>query len=309
MKTLSSSVLPGYGIAGASAALATLAQLPLRRLFSTEHPFPCFYVAILVTAWYAGLHRALLVLILGTLSSAYFFLPPTNSFSIADRADQVGLGLYFASGLAAMILIESLRRQQQEAAEQVRSQAQSLAHEQAARAEAEAAFHRLAEEQQKALALATELRVAKERLARDNQALQRQREAELSAGEAKGPPTGSVTGLSRERLPIRTAYSVMLVRVAEIDFAVSRNRRVFVRVGEVEYPTGYSLSRLEAILPEEAFFRIHDSCIVNLDRIVDLLLLGDHNYEVRLADGRRLPVGRTRCAELRQRLGLEANLS
>src|SRR5262249_13734844 len=46
MKTLSSSVWPGYGIAGAGVALATLVQLPLRRLYATEHPFAFFYIAL-----------------------------------------------------------------------------------------------------------------------------------------------------------------------------------------------------------------------------------------------------------------------
>jgi DNA-binding LytR/AlgR family response regulator len=44
---------------------------------------------------------------------------------------------------------------------------------------------------------------------------------------------------------------------------------------------------------------------VNLERVDELIFLGNHAYEVRLTNSQRLPVGRTRYAELQRRLGLE----
>lgn len=108
------------------------------------------------------------------------------------------------------------------------------------------------------------------------------------------------------RLPVRTTYAVRLLRIEEIDFALAREKRVFVRAKDEEYPTYYRLTQLETLLPPERFYRIHDSFLVNLDRIEELIFLGNHTYEVRLTDKQRLPVGRTRYAELRRRLGLEA---
>ena len=43
-----------------------------------------------------------------------------------------------------------------------------------------------------------------------------------------------------------------------------------------------------------------------LERVEELIFLGNHAYEVRLTSNQRLPVGRTRYAELQRRLGLEA---
>lgn len=107
------------------------------------------------------------------------------------------------------------------------------------------------------------------------------------------------------RLPVRADYVVHLLRVEEIICAVAREKRVFVRTKGGEYKTYYTLTHLEALLPKDRFLRIHDSCLVNLDQIEELLFLGNHAYEVRLSDNQRLPVGRARYAELQRRLGLD----
>jgi DNA-binding LytR/AlgR family response regulator len=107
------------------------------------------------------------------------------------------------------------------------------------------------------------------------------------------------------RLPIRLDYAVRLLRIEEIICAVAREKRVYVRTQEGEYRTYYTLTQLETLLPREQFLRIHDSCLVNLERVEELIFLGNHAYEVRLTDNQRLPVGRTRYAELQRRLGLD----
>lgn len=109
------------------------------------------------------------------------------------------------------------------------------------------------------------------------------------------------------RLPVRGDYTVRLIRVEDIECATAREKRVFVRTPEGEHRTYYTLKQLETLLPPDRFLRIHDSCVVNLDRVEELLFLGNHSYAIRLSNGMQLPVGRTRYVELRQRLGLDAN--
>jgi DNA-binding LytR/AlgR family response regulator len=107
-----------------------------------------------------------------------------------------------------------------------------------------------------------------------------------------------------KRLPIREDYVVRLLRVEEILCAVSREKRVWVRTVAGEHRTYYSLSQLESLLPPDTFCRIHDSCLVNLDKVEELVFLGNHSYMVRLSNEELVPVGRTRYAELQRRLGL-----
>ncbi len=106
------------------------------------------------------------------------------------------------------------------------------------------------------------------------------------------------------RLPVREDYTVKLLRVEDIVCAVAREKRVFVRTAAGEFRTYYTLTNLESLLPVEQFCRIHDSCLVSLDRIDEVLYLGSHSYAVQLFDGQKLPVGRTRFAELQRRLGM-----
>ncbi|MBC8135242.1 MAG: response regulator transcription factor [Fibrella sp.] len=108
-----------------------------------------------------------------------------------------------------------------------------------------------------------------------------------------------------QRLPIRKDYAVLLVRLEEIRCAVARDKRVLVRTQDGgEHRTYYTLTQLETLLPPEQFLRIHDSTIVRLDAVEELLLLGNHTYAVRLSGNDQLPVGRTRYAILQERLGL-----
>jgi two-component system, LytTR family, response regulator len=118
----------------------------------------------------------------------------------------------------------------------------------------------------------------------------------IAARSAQLPPL--------RRLPVRADFAVRLLRLEDIVLAMARDKRVFVRTASGEHRTYYTLKQLESILPPDGFARIHDSFLVNLDAVEEVLLLGDHDYEVRLSDGQRLPVGRTRYAELLRRLGI-----
>lgn len=144
--------------------------------------------------------------------------------------------------------------------------------------------------------LAQTLARARERLADQRLRQQVQQRVEEHAG--KNPPL--------VRLPVRKDYAVRLVRVEEILCAVAREKRVFVRTREGEERTYYTITLLESLLPADRFLRIHDSCIVNVEMIEEVIFLGGGNHLVQLSTGLRLPVGRTRYAELQRRLGLNA---
>jgi len=111
-----------------------------------------------------------------------------------------------------------------------------------------------------------------------------------------------------KRVPVRVDYAVQLVRLEAILYAEARQRSVYLHTaepGSEPRRTYFSLTQLEALLPEDRFVRIHDSFLVNLDVVEELSFLGNHAYAVRLSGGQTLPVGRTRYAALRQRLGLD----
>lgn len=144
--------------------------------------------------------------------------------------------------------------------------------------------------------------------------LVRARERLAAGASVRGEQTRRITEqISQEttrlqRLPIRKDYAVLLVRLEEIRCALARDKRVLVRMEDGgEHRTYYTLTQLEALLPPEQFLRIHDSAIVRIDAVEELLLLGNHTYAVRLTGNDQLPVGRTRYALLQEKLGLAAH--
>src|SRR5437868_12102411 len=99
-------LLPRYGSALAGVLLATLIRVWLHPLLGNQYPFTTFFVASMVTAWYAGLGPALLSLALGCLAGVYYFVPPTSPWT----ATLLGMGIFVFVAVTNAILSESLRR-------------------------------------------------------------------------------------------------------------------------------------------------------------------------------------------------------
>ena len=141
--------------------------------------------------------------------------------------------------------------------------------------------------------LAQTLARARERLA-DRRARQQVRRKVMKSAAAQ----------RLRRLPVRLDYVVRLLPVEEIVCAVARDKRVYVRTRDGKYPTYYTLKQLETLLPADLFLRTHESSLINLEAVTELLFLGNHSYQVRLSTNECLPVARSRYAELQRRLGV-----
>lgn len=106
-------------------------------------------------------------------------------------------------------------------------------------------------------------------------------------------------------LPVRTDYALRFLAFDEIVYCQSKDKKVLLHTTQrEELRTTQSLLSLEELLPEDAFLRTHDSYLVALSQIQELLFLGNHEYQLQLREGTRIPIGRTRYAEVRRRLGL-----
>jgi two-component system LytT family response regulator len=146
--------------------------------------------------------------------------------------------------------------------------------------------------------------VAPERLGRTVERAQKLLSTERLDAEFRDParkPSG-LTPL--QRLPVRTDYSIKLLRLEEIEYAVARDKKVYVRSNGTEHRTYYTLTQLGQLLPVGDFMRIHSSAMVRLDAVDSVNFLGNHTYSVTLASGAILPVGRAYYPGLQARLGI-----
>ncbi len=102
-----------YGVAAGSIALATWFRLLLDPALGIQFPYATLFFAVLVTAWYGGFGPALAAVVLGTLSSTYFLIPPRGSFGVEGSDQLVGLALYVAIGFGIATLGGAMRSAQQ----------------------------------------------------------------------------------------------------------------------------------------------------------------------------------------------------
>jgi two-component system LytT family response regulator len=108
---------------------------------------------------------------------------------------------------------------------------------------------------------------------------------------------------SADRLAVKTAGRILLLRFAEIEWIEAADNYVKLHVGAETHLVRDTLSSLESRLPETRFIRINRSTIVNIDSIRELQPQFHGEYAVVLNNGVQLMLTRNHRDKL-QRLGL-----
>lgn len=121
------------------------------------------------------------------------------------------------------------------------------------------------------------------------------------------PPPAEKPPLSDhlERIAVDLRGQMRVIPVEEIDFITAEGSYAELHVGEDTYLIRERMQKLEDRLDPRRFVRIHRSHIVQIDRIEALLRSKGGNYAVRLKDGRRLKVSRSRRQALEEQLGAQ----
>ena len=107
-----------------------------------------------------------------------------------------------------------------------------------------------------------------------------------------------------ERIPVEMRGQVRVVPVEEIEYVTASGPYAELHTAERGFVIRERMQALEERLDPARFLRIHRSVIVRLDRIDALLRGGGGDYAVRLKNGVKLRVSRTRVEELERRMGV-----
>jgi two-component system LytT family response regulator len=107
-----------------------------------------------------------------------------------------------------------------------------------------------------------------------------------------------------ERVPIESKGQVRFVPVSEIDAIAADGAYAELVVGDKRFLIRETMQDLEDGLDPRRFLRIHRSTIVAIDKVDSLLRGAGGDYEVKLKNGARLAVARSRRAALEERLGM-----
>jgi two-component system LytT family response regulator len=103
-----------------------------------------------------------------------------------------------------------------------------------------------------------------------------------------------------ERLAVRSASRMSLVRVDDLDYAEACGNYVRLHCGTERHLMRETMNGLEARLDRRRFARIHRSVLVNLDRVRELHPLFHGDWVVVLRSGVRLTLSRTYREQVQQ---------
>lgn len=131
----------------------------------------------------------------------------------------------------------------------------------------------------------------------------RNRLAHLLQDHALPPKPGGKGYL--ERIAVDLRGQIRIVSVDDIDYITASGSYAELHVGTDRHLIRERMQTLEERLDPNVFFRAHRSTIVRLDRIDIILFNPGGDYAVRLKNGIRLKLGRSRREALNQCLGLE----
>ena len=107
-----------------------------------------------------------------------------------------------------------------------------------------------------------------------------------------------------ERVAVEMRGQVRVVPVEQIDYITASGPYAELHVGDKTYVIRERMQTLEERLDPERFFRVHRSAIVRLELIEALLRDPGGDYAVRLRNGVRLDVSRSRVEQLERWMGL-----
>jgi two-component system LytT family response regulator len=106
-----------------------------------------------------------------------------------------------------------------------------------------------------------------------------------------------------DRLVVKGSGTTRFVRIADIDWIEGAGVYVNLHIAGKELLYRSALNALAAHLDPMKFIRVHRSCIVNIDSILELQPISHGEFELVLKDGHRSRVSRTYRTQLEKRLG------
>lgn len=125
----------------------------------------------------------------------------------------------------------------------------------------------------------------------------------LAGGTATPAPAPPAEHL--QRLAVEMRGQVRLIPVEHVEYITASGPYAEITAEGKKFLLRERMQKLEERLNPEHFFRIHRSVLVRLELVEALQRSGGGDYAVRLRDGTRLKVSRSRREELEARLGIE----
>lgn len=106
------------------------------------------------------------------------------------------------------------------------------------------------------------------------------------------------------KLAVRNKDGAALIDVVDICYVRTQGRKTLIQTVSEAHLTHFTLAELEDKLAGHRFFRANEGCLVNLDRVREIVYCGPRTYELLLSEPKEtfIPLSRSRAQELRELL-------
>ncbi|MFW6010725.1 MAG: LytR/AlgR family response regulator transcription factor [Gemmatimonadota bacterium] len=127
--------------------------------------------------------------------------------------------------------------------------------------------------------------------------------ARLGEGDS-GAPQDTRRSSERGLFPVRAGGRLILLRQREVVRVEGAGRYIRIHTDDDEHLQRGSLTDAVEELDPRRFMRVHNSHIVNLERVREIQPHGHGDYRLLLDDGSVVPVSRSHADRLKDRLGV-----
>jgi len=130
--------------------------------------------------------------------------------------------------------------------------------------------------------------------------------AARSEAAVEARPAAPVPAATPGRLPYELNNTVRFVALDDVSAIRADGHYTWLRRGDGELFCPWSISKVETLVDPERFVRTHRSHLVNIGHVTGFLRDGDKAFcLIGDSDESRVPVSRTRVADIRRLLGME----
>lgn len=95
-----------------------------------------------------------------------------------------------------------------------------------------------------------------------------------------------------DRLLVKKLGKEFLISIADIDWVEASGNYANLHVRDSIYPMRITMTKLEALLPQTCFCRVHRSAIVNVNQVVSMQPQDSGDYKIDLRTGVEVPLSR-----------------
>ena len=107
------------------------------------------------------------------------------------------------------------------------------------------------------------------------------------------------------RIPVRSGSKIHVLKLEEVKYIEAQDDYIKLFSTKGVFMKQQTMKRMESLLPEDIFIRIHRSYILNINFLIQLEIYDRYGYTAVTSDNNKLPVSRKGAVKLKKVIHME----